>query len=76
LRAELVELVSRRPVTTLLVTHDVEEAAALADRLILLSPSPARVLAELPIESPRRARTADELVAIRNEIARKIAGSR
>jgi len=69
LRAELVELVSRRPVTTLLVTHDVEEAAALADRLILLSPSPARVLAELTIESPRRARTADELVAIRNEIA-------
>ena len=63
LRAELVELVSRRPVTTLLVTHDVEEAAALADRLILLSPSPARVLAELPIESPRRARTADELAA-------------
>lgn len=73
LRAELVELVSRRPVTTLLVTHDVEEAAALADRLILLSPSPARVLAELPIESPRRARTADELAAIRNEIARRIA---
>ncbi len=75
LRAELVELVSRRPVTTLLVTHDVEEAAALADRLILLSPSPARVLAELPIESPRRARTADELALLRNEIARRIAGS-
>jgi NitT/TauT family transport system ATP-binding protein len=75
LRAELVELVSRRPVTTLLVTHDVDEAAALADRLILLSPSPARVLAALPIESPRRARTADELALLRNEIARRIAGS-
>jgi ABC-type nitrate/sulfonate/bicarbonate transport system ATPase subunit len=75
LRAELVELVSRRPVTTLLVTHDVDEAAALADRLILLSPSPARVLAALPIESPRRARTADELALLRNEIARRIDGS-
>jgi len=75
LRAELVELVSRRPVTTVLVTHDVDEAAALADRLILLSPSPARVLAALPIESPRRARTADELALLRNEIARRIAGS-
>jgi NitT/TauT family transport system ATP-binding protein len=74
LRAELAELVSRRPVTTLLVTHDVEEAAVLADRLILLSPSPARVLAELPIESPRRARTADELALLRNEIARRIEG--
>src|SRR5436189_5466721 len=41
LREELAELVSRRPITTLLVTHDVEEAVGLADRLILLSASPA-----------------------------------
>ena len=43
LRDELAELVNRRPVTTLLVTHDVEEAIGLADRLFLLSASPARV---------------------------------
>src|SRR5262249_29959707 len=43
LRDELAELVSRRPVTTLLVTHNVEEAIGLADRLFLLSASPARV---------------------------------
>src|SRR5215471_12752883 len=36
LRAELVELVNRRPTTTLLVTHDVEEAVGLADRLLVL----------------------------------------
>src|ERR1700747_2912619 len=47
LRAELVELVSRRPVTTLLVTHSIEEAIGLADRIVLLSPSPARVLSEV-----------------------------
>src|SRR5262249_56556636 len=49
LREELAELVNRRPVTTLLVTHDVEEAIALADRILLLSPSPARVLAQVPL---------------------------
>jgi ABC-type nitrate/sulfonate/bicarbonate transport system ATPase subunit len=71
LRAELVELVSRRPITTLLVTHNLDEAIALADRIFLLSSAPARVLAELPIERPRRARTADDLAAIRDVVARR-----
>jgi ABC-type nitrate/sulfonate/bicarbonate transport system ATPase subunit len=72
LRAELIELVSRRPVTTLLVTHDLDEAVLLADRVILLSPSPARVLAELPIENARSPRSTEELVAVRDEIARRV----
>jgi len=53
LRDELAELVSRRPVTTLLVTHNVEEAIGLADRLFLLSASPARMLAEVQVRAPR-----------------------
>jgi NitT/TauT family transport system ATP-binding protein len=72
LREELAELVGRRPVTTLLVTHDVEEAIGLADRLFLLSASPARVLAEVPIARPRMQRTAEERAAIRQEIAVKL----
>jgi len=72
LRAELAELVARRPVTTLLVTHNVEEAIGLADRLFLLSPSPARVLADVPIKNPRSNHGAGEIAAIREEIARKI----
>jgi ABC-type nitrate/sulfonate/bicarbonate transport system ATPase subunit len=72
LRDELAELVRRRPVTTLLVTHDVDEAIGLADRLLLLSVSPARVLAEVPVARPRTARTADELAAMRAEIARRV----
>jgi NitT/TauT family transport system ATP-binding protein len=72
LRDELAELVSRRPVTTLLVTHDVDEAIGLADRLLLLSASPARVLAEVPVARPRTARTVDELAALRGEIARRV----
>src|SRR5712691_11548839 len=72
LREELAELVNRRPVTTLLVTHKVEEAIGLADRLLLLSASPARVVADVPVARPRAARTPQELAAIRDEIARRI----
>jgi len=75
LREELAELVNRRPVTTLLVTHDVEEAIALADRLFLLSPSPTHVVAELPIPHPRSKRTPEELAAFRGQIARKLMGA-
>jgi ABC-type nitrate/sulfonate/bicarbonate transport system ATPase subunit len=75
LRDELAELVTRRPVTTLLVTHNVEEAIALADRLFLLSPSPTRVMAELPIPNPRSKRTPEELAAFRGQIARKLMGA-
>ena len=74
LRDELAELVTRRPVTTLLVTHNVEEAIALADRLFLLSPSPTRVMAELPIPNPRSKRTPEELAAFRGQITRKLMG--
>jgi NitT/TauT family transport system ATP-binding protein len=75
LRDELAELVSNRPVTTLLVTHNVEEAIGLADRLFLLSSSPARVLAEVPIERPRAKRTAEEMAALRGEISRRLNGA-
>ena len=72
LREELAELVNRRPVTTLLVTHNVEEAVGLADRLLLLSISPARILAEVPVARPRAAHTVAELAALRDEIARRL----
>jgi NitT/TauT family transport system ATP-binding protein len=69
LRSELVELVTRRPVTTLLVTHDVDEAIGLADRLLVMSASPARIVAEVPVARPRGGHTAEEIAAIRSEIA-------
>jgi ABC-type nitrate/sulfonate/bicarbonate transport system ATPase subunit len=68
LRAELIELVSRRPTTTLLVTHSIEEAIGLADRIFLLSRSPARVIADIPIERPRSPRSAAELAVIRDKL--------
>ena len=39
--------------TLLLVTHDVEEAAALADRAIIMQPRPGRIFAEVPLSLSR-----------------------
>jgi NitT/TauT family transport system ATP-binding protein len=58
-------------VTTLLVSHDVDEVIGLADRVFLLSASPARILADVPIQNPRGARSADEVAMIRGELSRK-----
>jgi NitT/TauT family transport system ATP-binding protein len=71
LQDELILLVEKRAVTTLLVTHDVDEAARLGDRLFLLSPRPAHVVAELPIGVPRRSRRPDDIAAVKAEIARR-----
>jgi NitT/TauT family transport system ATP-binding protein len=57
---------AREPRTVLLVTHDVEEAVLLADRLVLLSPRPGRVIATLDVDLPRpRHRTDPAVVALR-----------
>jgi NitT/TauT family transport system ATP-binding protein len=70
LRDEIATLVDSRPVTTLLVTHDVDDAVRLADRIFLLSPRPGRIVAELPILTPRAARSPAEIASISAEIAR------
>ena len=72
LRDELAALVTSRAVTTILVTHDIDEAIGLADRVFLLSASPAHVIAELPIARPRGAHTAQERANIRAEIAQAL----
>ena len=68
LRAELIELVSRRPTTTLLVTHSIDEALGLADRVVLLSASPARVVAEVPVEHPRTVRSPADFALAREAL--------
>jgi sulfonate transport system ATP-binding protein len=68
LRAELIELVSRRTMTTLLVTHSIDEAVGLADRVFLLSPSPAHVLGVVPVDYPRGSRSVDEIAVMASRI--------
>ena len=53
LRQLLIELWRSSPVTVLMVTHNVREAARLADRLIILSPRPAHVVGVVDLPLPR-----------------------
>jgi NitT/TauT family transport system ATP-binding protein len=65
----LAGILARTPRTVLLVTHDVEEAAVLGDRVVVLSPRPGRVVADLRVDLPRpatgRPPTDPAVVAIR-----------
>jgi ABC-type nitrate/sulfonate/bicarbonate transport system ATPase subunit len=47
LRQELARMLEELPRTVVLVTHDIEEAAQLADRILVLSERPARICREL-----------------------------
>ena len=53
MRQELARILQQRPRTVVLVTHDIEEAAQLADRVIVLTERPARIRCELRIYEPR-----------------------
>jgi len=56
---ELAALVERTKVTTLIVTHDIDEAIRLADHIMLLSRRPAKIVADIELAFPRRAMTPD-----------------
>ena len=53
MRNELARVLSEIPRTAVLVTHDIEEAAQLADRLVVLTQRPARIRREFRISTPR-----------------------
>ncbi|HWN72449.1 MAG TPA: ABC transporter ATP-binding protein, partial [Solirubrobacterales bacterium] len=65
------------PRTVVLVTHDVEEALYLCDRVAVLSARPAQIVAELSAPAPRAedrdaAVTSPEFVAVREEAMRAL----
>ena len=73
MRNELLRILAEERHTVMLITHDVEEAIHVADRILVLSPRPARIQAEfaVPFPHPRRlaSAAAQELrVAILQEL--------
>jgi NitT/TauT family transport system ATP-binding protein len=60
LRAEVQRALRRRPTTALFVTHDLREAALLADRVVFLSSAPGHIVGEVHLEGPDAARFEDE----------------
>jgi sulfonate transport system ATP-binding protein len=68
LRDELLALVLKRKATTLIVTHDVEEAISLAGRIVVLSAAPGCLIADRVIEAPRGAQTDARMGKMKEEI--------
>jgi len=73
MRNEFLRILARERHTVLLVTHDVEEAIHLADRILVLSPRPTRIQAvfDVPFPHPRRLSSA-EAQAMRLAILREL----
>jgi NitT/TauT family transport system ATP-binding protein len=64
---------AREPRTVVFVTHDVEEAVMLADRVAVLSPRPGRVIEELEVDIARpRSRTDSDVIALRERALRAL----
>jgi NitT/TauT family transport system ATP-binding protein len=80
-RADLEDLVAgvqqEFSMTILMVTHDIDEAVYLADRVVVLSASPSRILATIPVAIPRprdqvSTRASEQFVSLRSEVAKLI----
>jgi len=69
LREQIATLVANRSAMTLLVTHELEDAIRLGDRLFFLSARPARILRIVPIATPRAARSEAEINSIKADLA-------
>jgi ABC-type nitrate/sulfonate/bicarbonate transport system ATPase subunit len=73
MRNELLRILERERQTVILITHDVEEALHLANRILVLSPRPAEIQAvfEVPYEHPRKL-SSPEMQAIKESILREL----
>jgi NitT/TauT family transport system ATP-binding protein len=78
LQDELLQIWDAEPKMVLFVTHGIEEALYLADRVIVFSHRPARVVGEIavPFARPRREpmKTSPDFIELRREISELLRG--
>ncbi len=67
-RALLIDLWKERPHTVLFVTHDLNEAILLADRILFLSSAPTHVVSNIKIEIPREERNESQINAFKKTL--------
>jgi NitT/TauT family transport system ATP-binding protein/sulfonate transport system ATP-binding protein len=73
LQHELLQIWARTRVTIVFVTHSVEEAALLADRVLVMSAGPGRIESDIAIDLPRpRDVSSPEFNAVRRDLARRL----
>ena len=73
LQRELLQIWARTRVTIVFVTHSVEEAALLADRVLVMSAGPGRIESDIKIDLPRpRDVSSPEFNAVRRELAQRL----
>ena len=73
LQDEIARISLAQSKTILFVTHDVEESVFLADRIVVMAPSPGRVqrIIQVPLKRPR-CRTNDGFIALRAEVLHEL----
>jgi ABC-type nitrate/sulfonate/bicarbonate transport system ATPase subunit len=76
-RTEVLRILLQNRLTTVLVTHDVEEALHFADRVVILSERPTRVVRIVPVPYPHpRPDAREKLAVLQDEILRELGISR
>ena len=69
LQDELIKIWKWQKNTMVMITHDIDEAVYLAQKVIIFTPRPSRLQKEINISLPYpRDRACDEFVSLRNEI--------
>ncbi len=80
LEDQLLEIFAATGTTVVFVTHDIEEAVYLSDRVLVLDGTPAKIVAEIPVESPRPrtqmlTRESSEFLEARHQVHEVIFGT-